>query len=62
MTVTVNLPPEAEEAFRAEAQAKGVPVDDGAVVGGNSWRIGPIPTLFPDEAMERESIHGDHGR
>jgi hypothetical protein len=28
MTVTVNLPPEVEQAYLAEAQAKGVPLSD----------------------------------
>ena len=28
MTVTLNLPPEVEQAFLAEAQAKGVSLDD----------------------------------
>ena len=85
MTVTVNLPAEIEEVWRAQAQAEGVPVDQ--LVQDlmiSNWprpdpnRLPPeerqrrweeflanLPhtdVVLPDEAMERESIYGDHGR
>jgi len=85
MTVTLNLPPDVEEAFRAEAEAEGVPVDAliEKVLVANRPETGPnrLPydewlrrfneflanrppndIVLPDEAMERESIYGDHGR
>ncbi|HTX37725.1 MAG TPA: hypothetical protein VME43_22005 [Bryobacteraceae bacterium] len=85
MTVTLNLPPDVEEAFRDEAQAKGVPLENliQEVLVANRPETDPnrLPyeewlrrfnafidsnadntVVLPDEAMERESIYGDHGR
>lgn len=63
MTVTINLPPEVEEAVRARNAGQGS-------AGGRwhrRWRefLANRPhtdVVLPDEAMERESIYGDHGR
>ena len=47
MTVTLNLPPEVEQAFRDEAQAKGVPVDELVQEVLVKHRPEPIPTGYP---------------
>lgn len=85
MTVTVNLPAEMAEQLRAEAEAKGVTVDelvrdvlvshvpapDPNRLPYEEWHrrwkefLANLPqtdVVLPDEAMERESIYGDHGR
>ena len=85
MTVTLNLPPQVEQAYLAEAQARGLSLED--LVRDVLLARQPSPAdnqlspdewvrefeawvkghdgntvVLPDEAMERESIYGDHGR
>jgi hypothetical protein len=85
MTVTLDLPPDIEQAYLAEAQAQGLSLDE--LVRNLLLSLQPSPaatelspqewmhefrawvashagnsTVLPDEAMERESIYGDHGR
>ena len=86
MTVTLNLPPQVEQAYLAEAQAKGLPLEDLVLQDVlrarqpspianqlppdewirkfKAWVEGHAQNtvVLPDEAMERESIYGDHGR
>jgi hypothetical protein len=86
MTVTLNLPPAIERAILAEAQAKGVSLDelvqdkliaaqpclpDPNALPFDEWMrnfeallasFAGNTVVLPDDAMERESIYGDHGR
>jgi hypothetical protein len=50
MTVTLNLPPDVEQAFLAEAQSKGVPLDK--LIGDLLLAHKPIPVapeMSPEE-------------
>jgi hypothetical protein len=85
MTVTFDLPSQVEQAYLAEAQARGLPLAE--IVREALITARPSPAfkelepgewvrqfetwvhshagntvVLPDEAMERESIYGDHGR
>lgn len=85
MTVTVNLPPDVEQAYVAEAQSKGLSLDDlvrnillslqpslhASELSPEEWirefrawvaSHSGNTVVLPDDAMERESIYGDHGR
>ena len=85
MTVTLNLPPDVEQALLAEAHARGLSLDalvhdkltsdrsitqpsgfstEGKKRKFEEWVAShrDITVVLPDEAMERESIYGDHGR
>jgi hypothetical protein len=53
MTVTLHLPPHLEQAYRAEAQARGIPLDE---VVREILVAAPPPTPVPELAPE-EWVH-----
>ena len=86
MTLMLNLPPQMEEAYRAEAQLRGVPLDEVVLealakvqpslhgsteLSDEEWdkrfehwtsrHAGSDLPLLSDEAISRDSIHGDRG-